>query len=280
MRTVPPPIDSLELRDRLGQLLHEALSKRQRVAPLYALRSFGRLLEERHCAATSCDALIKAVEAAIHKVGLPGSAGEAVDDLIGAGLLRRSGAADRERQVAPGEGLRSELRVAISRIEAMCRALEVLWRYPIRSEAMLERATRQAACLFNEGLFFEVHEVLEAVWLREEDRVRPVLQGLIQIAAGFHHLENNNVKGAVSLLKQGREKVGERGTVCLGVELDQFLGQVTACCDSIESLREGAFDRFDRRMIPQMRLLDGPADGAAADPRTGSVATRAEPGAI
>ncbi|MBI2902897.1 MAG: DUF309 domain-containing protein [Candidatus Methylomirabilis oxyfera] len=267
MWSIPPPVRNLELRERLGELLGKAFSKPERAAPLYVLRSFWRLFEAQQRAEIACDALIGAAEAAVCKVGLKASAKQAVDELIDTGLLRHPGEIGGERWVAPGEALRSELGPAISRVEATCRALEALWRHPIRSEGVLERALEEAVCLFNEGLFFEVHEVLEAVWLEEKGPVRPVLQGLIQIAAGFHHLENNNANGAVSLLKQGREKVREGGAVRFGVELDQFLEQVTACCDLIESLWEDAFDRFDRRMIPQMRLQERDPHPAIVDSR-------------
>ena len=256
MQGVPPPIRNLELRNRLSELLDEAFSKTERAAPLYALRSFGRLVEGQQQAAIQYEALIGAAEEAVREVGSLVSAKEATEDLITTGLLRHPGEDGGERSVAAGEGLRSELSSAISRVDAYCRALETFRRRPIRSEGVLERAMKEAACLFNEGLFFEVHEVLEAVWLKEEGQVRLLLQGLIQIAAGFHHLENNNFKGALSLLKEGREKAGEFGPVCFGLELDRFLEQVKACYDSIEALGRDAFDRFDRRMIPQMRLLD------------------------
>jgi predicted metal-dependent hydrolase len=259
MRSVPPPVQNLELRNRLGELLYKALSKSEQAMPLYALRSFGRLVEEQQRAAIRYEALIEAVAEAVREVGPLVSAKEATEDLITTGLLRHPGEVGGERWVAPGEGLRNELSSAISRVDAYCRALETVWRRPIRSEGVLERAMEEAVCLFNEGLFFEVHEVLEAVWLKEEGQVRLLLQGLIQIAAGFHHLENNNFKGALSLLKEGREKAGKFGAVCVGLELNRFLEQVKACYDSIEALGRDAFDRFDRRMIPQMRLL-GPRD--------------------
>jgi predicted metal-dependent hydrolase len=256
MRSVPPPIRNLELRNRLGELLDKALSKPERAMPLYALRSFGRLVEGQQRAAIRYEALIEAAEEAVREVGSLVSAKEATEDLITTGLLWHPGEDGGERWVAPGEGLRSELSSAISRVDSYCRALETFRRRPIRSEGVLERAMEEAVCLFNEGLFFEVHEVLEAVWLKEEGQVRLLLQGLIQIAAGFHHLENNNFKGALSLLKEGGEMAGEFGAVCFGLELDRFLEQVKACYDSIEALGRDAFDRFDRRMIPQMRLFD------------------------
>ena len=255
MRSVPPPIRHLELRDRLVELLGEALQDQGRAAPLYLLRSFGRLAGVRGRAEVSREALTEAAEQAFREVGLEVSGKEVLEELLCAHLLEQTGEAVGKDRVVPGKQLLAELSAAISRIEAYCWALETLYRRPIRSAGEVERALEEAACLFNQGLFFEVHEVLEAVWLKQTGPSRLLLQGLIQIAVGFHHLENRNLNGALGLLKEGRDKVKEFCPDGFGLRLDRFLEQTDECRCSIESLGREAFDRFDRRMIPQMQLL-------------------------
>src|SRR6202007_3110756 len=71
-----------------------------------------------------------------------------------------------------------------------------------------EPPCRIAAALWNERLFFEVHEVLEVVWRSATGAVREALQGVIQIAVAFHHLAHGNVRGARSLLVEGRRRLG------------------------------------------------------------------------
>ncbi len=78
-------------------------------------------------------------------------------------------------------------------------------------------ALRKGAVLFNHHLFFEVHEVLEAQWIQEVDPERRFLQGLIQIAVAFHHLGNQNLRGTLSLLQDGLEKIRPYAPVYLGV---------------------------------------------------------------
>jgi hypothetical protein len=70
------------------------------------------------------------------------------------------------------------------------------------------RACVVAAALWNERLFFEVHEVLEAMWKSARDAERHGLQGLIQIAVAFHHLAHGNRRGARTLLAEGRARLG------------------------------------------------------------------------
>ena len=73
--------------------------------------------------------------------------------------------------------------------------------------ADVARACRVAAALWAEGLFFEVHEVLEDVWQRTAGAERQALQGVIQIAVAFHHLAHGNRRGARSLLGEGRARL-------------------------------------------------------------------------
>jgi Domain of unknown function (DUF309) len=68
---------------------------------------------------------------------------------------------------------------------------------------LLERAARLA----DHGLYFELHELLEPVWLRAEGKERTALQGLIQVAVAYHHAQNDNPAGAESLLTEGVAKL-------------------------------------------------------------------------
>ena len=60
---------------------------------------------------------------------------------------------------------------------------------------------------FNGERFFEAHEVLEDLWHEYREGDRLFLQGLIQIAAAFYHVQSHNFRGAVSQLSKGSEKL-------------------------------------------------------------------------
>jgi hypothetical protein len=82
-------------------------------------------------------------------------------------------------------------------------------------EGRIGRACRVAAALWNERLFFEVHEVLEAVWKTAAGPERQALQGVIQMAVAFHHLAHANRRGARTLLAEGRARVASVPAVTL-----------------------------------------------------------------
>jgi uncharacterized protein len=60
---------------------------------------------------------------------------------------------------------------------------------------------------FNAREFFEAHEVWEEVWLVEGEPEKTFLQGIIQIAAAFHHYRRGNTDGAETLLAAGIVKI-------------------------------------------------------------------------
>jgi hypothetical protein len=74
-------------------------------------------------------------------------------------------------------------------------------------ERTLEDTLEVAAALFDSGLGFEVHELLEPYWAAASGSEREALQGLIQIAVGYQHLANGNVAGAGSLLDEGSKRL-------------------------------------------------------------------------
>ena len=69
------------------------------------------------------------------------------------------------------------------------------------------RLFRQGIDAFNTSRFFEAHEHWEEVWLQAPAPEKILLQGLIQIAAGFHHYSRDNRQGARSLFQAGLAKL-------------------------------------------------------------------------
>lgn len=100
-------------------------------------------------------------------------------------------------------------------------------RRPTRPER-LHRALAEGVRLYNGGRFFECHEVLEEVWLQESGEDKAFLQGLIKVAAAFHHYGQGTYEGMLSLLQAGAETLRPFAPARHGVELGDFLGRVEA----------------------------------------------------
>jgi predicted metal-dependent hydrolase len=54
---------------------------------------------------------------------------------------------------------------------------------------------------FNAHEFWEAHEAWETIWLAAGSDVEQFLQGLIQLAAAYHHVKRGTHRGAVRLFE-------------------------------------------------------------------------------
>jgi uncharacterized protein len=70
-----------------------------------------------------------------------------------------------------------------------------------------DRRYREGLEAFNSNLFFEAHEFWEDVWRETQGPDRLFLQGLIQVAAAFHHYSRGNLAGMQKLLQAGLLKL-------------------------------------------------------------------------
>ncbi|KAG9458733.1 hypothetical protein H6P81_003241 [Aristolochia fimbriata] len=61
----------------------------------------------------------------------------------------------------------------------------------------------EAVRLFNSRDFYKCHDSLEAIWVRSEEPKRTLIHGILQCAVGFHHLFNQNHRGAMMELGEG-----------------------------------------------------------------------------
>ncbi len=114
---------------------------------------------------------------------------------------------------------------------------------------------QKSVLLFNHHLFFEVHEVLEPQWMKEQGEIKRFLQGLIQIAVAFYHLGRGNLAGTRSLLHEGLIKIAPHAPACLGLELRDFIAGLEKCQQVISGLSPETYKQFSPDVIPRMRLV-------------------------
>ena len=61
--------------------------------------------------------------------------------------------------------------------------------------------------LFNAQKFWHAHEAWERVWLASEGDYRTFVQGLIQLAAAYHHVQRGTFRGGVRLFDAALSKL-------------------------------------------------------------------------
>lgn len=106
--------------------------------------------------------------------------------------------------------------------------------------------------LFNRQEFYEAHEVWEEVWVNELGDERLLLQGLIQVAAGFYKLQVGAPVGTVKLLDQGLKKLRTFLGNSLGVDLEAFLPAVEGWHREAEQLVQEKRADYDPKRLPKL----------------------------
>jgi hypothetical protein len=75
---------------------------------------------------------------------------------------------------------------------------------------------------FNNRRFFESHESWEELWLAAPEPDKTFLQGIIQVAAAFHHRARGNHAGAESLMRAGLAKLEKFPGEYRGLKLEDL----------------------------------------------------------
>ena len=115
-----------------------------------------------------------------------------------------------------------------------------------------DRLFRKGLEAFNSGHFYEAHEHWEEVWLKTLDPEKMFLQGLIQVAAAFHHYSRANRQGTENLLLAGLTKVERFPHGHGGLELEALRIAVRRW---LSSMRDGKYP--PKEEIPRIKWLGG-----------------------
>jgi predicted metal-dependent hydrolase len=109
-----------------------------------------------------------------------------------------------------------------------------------------DRLFRSGLEAFNSGRFFDAHEHWEEVWLETLDPEKMFLQGLIQVAAAFHHYTRENRQGTRNLLQAGLTKIDRFPHFHRGLALEPLRMAVRQWLAALEGEEAPAEDEIPR----------------------------------
>jgi len=224
------PLLPARLRNALAGLLLEAIGERsERVEPRIAaaaivlLKAFGDLAP-----GPGGTVSLRALRARAHRV-----APQCTDDLeLGIARLypeyleRRGGSAGTDEVVSLRSAIGPHAPLVHSRASAYTGVLLRAAAMPPLPHEPAGRGIAIAALLFNAGLYFEVHEVLECVWRVTVGNVKTFTQGLLQVAVALHHAHTGNPRGAWTLLRKGETKLRRTAAAVPAVDIAELLTEL------------------------------------------------------
>ena len=128
---------------------------------------------------------------------------------------------------------------------------------PLTEDAKRE-ALAKSVREFNSWRFYDCHETLEDVWRAEGGDLVDFYQGIIKVAAGFHHLLRGNHKGTVNLLGHALTLLEPYRPSCLGVNVQRLIDEAGACYQRVRELGPKRLSEFDRAALPQIEYGAAP----------------------
>lgn len=114
----------------------------------------------------------------------------------------------------------------------------------------MDARLREGIRLFNAGRYFESHESLEDFYLRTEERHKPFLEGLIQLAAACRlFCDFGEVKGPVRMVHQAIIRLESYQPTYLGIRVKNLIAAMEAWAKQAEADAEAV-----REQIPKISL--------------------------
>tara|TARA_B100001123_G_C14532699_1_gene718932 strand:- start:149 stop:523 length:375 start_codon:yes stop_codon:yes gene_type:complete len=105
---------------------------------------------------------------------------------------------------------------------------------------------------YAEGKYFDAHEIWEELWSEYYLKDRDFIQGLIQLAVCFVHLENGNMNGARSLLNKSTKKLIGFSKDHRNINVKELMKALNELYINLETINNA--EEFDWSTCPKILL--------------------------
>ena len=119
----------------------------------------------------------------------------------------------------------------------------------------LDVETLEAVRTYNAGLYLEAHELFELIWMRQGGARKIFYQGLVHVAMGFHYLIAGDFDRASAKLQRAAELFQDFAVDFLGFDVETLRDSVAVCRHRLAELGASGITRFDKTLIPRLKLL-------------------------
>lgn len=131
------------------------------------------------------------------------------------------------------------------------------------------RLFHEGIALFNEGEWFEAHEVWEDIWHMASGDKKRFYQGLIQCAVTIEHIRRGNPRGTVTVFDSANAKFTGLPDVYMGINIKRLIEQIGDMVAVIRALPAQMFEPrkgrglelpVDLTKAPKIKLEHDPFD--------------------
>ncbi|HEY7349313.1 MAG TPA: DUF309 domain-containing protein [Ktedonobacterales bacterium] len=113
---------------------------------------------------------------------------------------------------------------------------------------------------FNHREYFECHETLEGIWIKERRPIRTVYKGILQVGVGCYHLLRGNYRGAIIKLDSGARYLEPFAPRCMRVDIARLIADARTLQSALTQLGPEHFREVDLSLLPVIHY-DAEAQG-------------------
>lgn len=107
----------------------------------------------------------------------------------------------------------------------------------------------------NRGEYWRQHETLENVWRAEQDEsIRNLYKGILQVGVGFHHLTRGNFRGVVKVLTRAINYLLPYSPTCMSIDVERLIAEGTAVLELVIALGPERIKEIDASELPRVHF--------------------------
>lgn len=106
---------------------------------------------------------------------------------------------------------------------------------------------------FNQGEYFEAHELLEDAWNEDEGPARDAYKAILQVAVAYLQIERQNYAGAVKMFLRARQWLGPLPDVCRGIDISRLRSDAESVYQALTEMGPAGVGDFDRSLFRPIR---------------------------
>ena len=121
-------------------------------------------------------------------------------------------------------------------------------------ERPLPPLAREGIELFNQGQYYQCHDVLEEVWRQETSNGFDLYRGILQISVACYQILRGNYRGAVKMLLRARQWLEPLPDQCQGVNVTRLRANAAEIYESLITLGPDRLEDFDPALIQPIEI--------------------------